>query len=217
MRPPFSWRDMTDRDVKAAVRAQVGPQPYDEPFTSDLLSDLIRETHFYCSVCRLRPDQFKKTHDDTPYALFAHFDRGWRQLSWRKCFEPPSRAHVLKRSLRRQSWRCKDEYLAGHPVCEKCGHVPACEAHFVELPFAELCRRFCAGLAERDYRDALAAWDWFKDEEFSLAPGLKVTRDFDKVLEHARLVAVCASCRQTLPNMRTLPDMRRLPTARRPG
>lgn len=195
-RPPF-WRAYpTQMELVEAIRAIVNPQPFDTVFSAPLLSDLILERHYFCQRHSLRAQAFKKTREDTPYRFYGEFPGfGWHPVSWRKCVQrPPSARDILCRALRDRTFAPKVSYRRRHPICEACGQRPAAEVHHAAPTFDALVESVLAATTPAEQDSALAAWDWFRVETFSIPDGHALAVRFDRLHAMAKLQALCKRC-----------------------
>lgn len=193
----FIWRDfLTQAALREAVRCAVNPQPFYVPFASPLISDLIEERHYFCRWRALRPDQFKKTHEDTPYRFYGHFQHiGWHPVSWKACLAPPpSREELIVRALRNRTESAKLAFRRAHPLCMHCEKEPAVETHHAEPNFKEIIASTFAAVTPDDVQSALTGWNWFLDAQFELPRGHPILEVFDRLHNGARLESLCKVC-----------------------
>lgn len=195
-KPPY-WRDYPRReDLESSVRAIVNPQPFNRPFQSPVLSDLIAERHYFCRLRGLRPSAFKKTYDDYPDRFYGLFESpGWHPVSWKKCLKPPpSGEEIITAALRNRIEVEKIAFRRAHPICGRCKQAPSEETHHAEPTFKAIVGRVFAAVAPSDIDSALADWNWFEKEEFTLPDGHSILRHFDEIHANARLEALCKPC-----------------------
>ena len=191
------WRDfLRQADVEAAVRAVVNPQPFNTAFESPLISQLVSERHYFCRLHKLRPAAFKKTYEDSPYRFYGLFElKGWHPVSWRKCLkQPPSREDIIVAALRNRIESEKIAFRRAHPICAHCNNVPSEETHHAQPSFSEITDRVFSAVLESDIDTALAAWNWFEKQEFTVPQGHVIERLFDEFHAAARLEALCKRC-----------------------
>lgn len=191
-----TWRNFQTKDsLRGAVREIVNPQHFDVPFAAPLISDLIAERHYFCSLHSLRPTRFMKTYDDQPYRFHGLFDHGWHPVSWAKCLSPPpTREELIGRVLRNRIEPLKIAFRREHPVCVGCGRAPSEETHHANPTFQQILERVFRAITPADFVSALAAWDWFQKPEFSLPEEHVIIRTFDQLHASARLEALCRTC-----------------------
>lgn len=191
-----TWRNFLTQDsLRHAIREIVNPQPFDVPFAAPLISDLIAERHYFCSLHHLRPTQFKKTHDDQPYRFHGLFNHGWHPVSWTKCLSrPPGREELIVRALRSRTEPLKIAYRRAHPVCADCGRAPSEETHHARPTFQQIVEEVFRAITPADVDSALASWDWFQKAEFSLPDEHVIVRVFDRLHASAQLEALCRPC-----------------------
>ncbi|MCL4181710.1 MAG: hypothetical protein KJ072_28735 [Verrucomicrobia bacterium] len=195
-KPPF-WRTyQNQKDLVDAIRSIVNPQPFDTEFSAPLISDFILERHYFCRHRSLRPTAFKKTREDSPYRFYGEFQSfGWHPVSWRKCVQlPPSARDILCRALRDRTLVSKSNYRRRHPICEACGQSPAVEVHHAEPTFNALVESVLAVTTLAEQESALATWDWFRTEAFSIPDTHVLAVRFDQLHARARLQALCRCC-----------------------
>jgi 5-methylcytosine-specific restriction endonuclease McrA len=191
------WRTFVfQKDLVAAVRAVVDTASDDTPFTSELISDLIVERHYYCKRHGLRPTQFKRTAEDQPYRFYGEFPRlGWHPISWRKCAQPPpTRETIIRDALRQSTEADKTAFRRAHPLCQHCGRAPSVETHHAEPTFAALVAAVFATVTEADLESALDTWNFFNPQPFTLPADHVIQRRFDERHQRARLEALCRNC-----------------------
>jgi hypothetical protein len=85
--------------------------------------------------------------------------------------------------------------------------------HHADPQFDEIADRITAGLTEADFDNALATWDWFKAEQFSLPEHLALVLHFDDIHRSTHLEALCRPCHDKTKGPRkqsTSQDMEKL-------
>lgn len=204
MKPNF-WREFKrQEDVVTAIQIIVNSQPFDSEFEAPLISQLISERHYFCSLRGLRPLAFKKVRGDGVYDFYGFFERhGWHRVSWRKSLKPaPSAEETISTALRNRTEGDKIAYRKAHPRCEGCGLAPSAEVHHAEPTFHEITERIFASVQAADIDTATAHWDWFKSEAYSIPSEHVITELFDKFHATARLEALCKECHKTIERNR---------------
>lgn len=194
---PNYWRTFVHQnDVEAAVRVVVDAASYYSAFTSELISDLIAERHYYCRRHGLRPILFKKTREDRPYRFYGEFPRvGWHPVSWIKCVRtPPTREAIIRDALRQSTEVDKTAFRRAHPLCAHCGRAPSAETHHAEPTFADLVASVFASATEADLESALDGWNFFDPQPFTLPAGHIIQHLFVERHRQARLEALCKTC-----------------------
>ncbi len=193
----FVWRDFpTQAALRKAVRSIVDPQPLHRPFISLLISDLIAERHYFCRWKALRPEQFNKTPEDTPYRFCGSFPQvGWHPVSWTACLAPPpTREDLVVRALRNRTECTKFAFRRAHPMCMHCQKTPAVETHHAEPSFKEIVRRTFDAVTSHDIQTALEKWNWFHEAEFEIPAGHPIIEVFDRLHDAGRLESLCKVC-----------------------
>lgn len=191
------WREFRSQTaLRDAVRFIVDPLPFHVRFISSLVSDLIAERHYFCRWRALRPEQFKKTPENSPYrfyGLFAHV--GWHPVSWSACLAPPpTREDLIARALRNRTQAAKTAFRRAHPICMHCQKVPAVETHHAEPSFKDIIARTFAAVTSQDLETALERWNWFHEAEFELPAAHAILDVFDPLHLDARLESLCKGC-----------------------
>ena len=202
MKPAF-WRDFTTKkSLTEAIRAIVTPKPFYVPFDYALLSDLIFERHYFCSLRGLRPSRFRKLPGFGAYNLEGDFNElhlsepiSWHPVSWTKCLLPPlTNWERIVRAMRDRCEYEKTRYRSSHALCESCRTSPSREVHHKEPSFKQLCESVRSQISASDIDDALGRWNWFHHENFSLPDAHRITCLFDELHSRAKLEALCREC-----------------------
>jgi hypothetical protein len=190
------WRNYsTKKALQETIQGRVNSQPFEVPFEDSLISDLISERHYFCSLAGLRPTSFKKTKENAPYRLYGHFDHGWHPVSWTKSLSRPrSETELIVRALRDRISPIKMAFRREHPICAHCATAQSEEVHHADPTFEAITDEVLAGLPEDAVNAALSTWDWFKAENFTLPDDLELVRKFDALHKVARLEALCTPC-----------------------
>lgn len=204
----YFWREFrTQTAVKDAIRSIVDPQPFKTPFESALISDLIAERHYFCSLRGLRPSRFWKLPGYGPkrYKFQGDFAEqptptpiGWHTVSWDKCVRPPwTNWDRIVRAMRDRIQPEKTRYKDEHPICEMCVDRPTEEAHHANPPFLTIAKLVRERVSEAEMEDCLGEWNWFLPANFALPAAHKITLIFDELHSTARLQALCRECHNT--------------------
>lgn len=197
------WKEFATRTaLRDTIRGIVTPKPFGIAFESSLLSDLIVERHYFCSLHGLRPSRFRKLAGYGAYILQGDFSGlptpepiGWHDVSWTKCLIPPlTNWDRIVRAMRDRCEPIKAQYRKLHPVCEACRSRPSVEAHHRSPTFKEICNSVRQHVSEEDVTGALGGWNWFRRENFTLPEGHRITALFDGLHASAQLEALCRQC-----------------------
>lgn len=199
------WRDYsTQSSLRQKIRGIVNEQPFGEPFTSDLISDLIVERHYFCSTHGLRPKKFRKLQGYGPkgYSFEGDFSGlwddppiEWHKVSWSKCLKRPlSDWDRIVRAMRDRIEPIKRSYRDETPFCEDCFIAPSKEVHHHNPSFKDISEMVRDQVTEEDVADCLGAWNWFEVKDFALPEGHKITTAFDSIHDKAILEALCIDC-----------------------
>jgi hypothetical protein len=197
------WREFpTKNALEEAIRAIVDPQPFNDPFESPLISDLVSERHYFCSLRALRPSHFRKIRGNSPYKFQGDFSGlptsvplGWHTVSWKKCVIPPlTEWDRIVRAMRDRIEPEKARYKKSHPTCEDCGQKPSKDAHHANPPFQSISDSLRSRVSDAEVAECLAGWDWFSPDNFALPMGNKLTVIFDQLHANAELRALCREC-----------------------
>lgn len=215
------WREFkTKKAAGDAIRAIVNGQPFVTPFESPLISDLIFERHYFCSLRGLRPLRFRKLPGYGSYTFEGDFSGcvlpvplGWHPVSWVKCLsEPPAAWDVVERAMRDRSEPAKTSHRMAHVMCEACSENVAQETHHERPSFHEITETIRRQVTPGDVSECLLEWDWFRQDSFALPEGHRITRLFDEIHATAVLQALCHSCHnKTKGNPNSLPCVARAP------
>lgn len=190
------WRDYpTKKAVTDAIQTIINAQPFKIPFESILLSDLIAERHYFCSIKQLRPLRFRKLPGYGAYQFEGEFaEIGWHSVSWTKCLKPRQTAwDKIKQAMRDRAEPVKAEYRKTHPMCEQCGS-PAMETHHSQPSFNELAEIVRKQFSDADISSCLAEWNWFERDNFALPESHSITMMFDRLHSTAVLQSLCREC-----------------------
>jgi len=195
---PF-FAGMAKTALKAYIRNRLKEYAIDEVFEDELISDLIAQKHYFCSVNALRPSHFRKRFrpgsGENGYDFEGLFPTAqWRKVSWTQCLDPKTREDIIEDALRNAVQSIVSARKAVFPTCEKCGQKPSAEVDHVDPEFAEIARQAIDTMSQQDMDEAISRFDWWKEEAFELpanSPALLYTLDAHKT---AQLQAVCKEC-----------------------
>ena len=192
----------TKTALKAAVRAEIAPYPYEQAFTSELVAELIVRHHYYCAPRGLRPERFRKLprpgvrRDPAKNYDFEGWfpEIGWHRVSWVKSVDGRSWESDLTTALRAEVVEAVVARQRAYPTCERCGTAPSVDTDHVAPEFDELTKGAIDGLCEEEIRSAFAAYDWRLHEPFRLPEDHVIRERFLALHRDARLMAVCRQC-----------------------
>jgi len=190
------FQGMNKTRLTETIRDIIKPYRMNELFTSDLISDLIVEKHYYCSVHGLRPTEFKKTlrPGDYGYDFNGCFDGRWNRVSWTRCISGQIDTDWIKRALRWAARPFVVNHKRKHSICERCGKLPSTEVDHVEPEFSVIADAAIAALSPGQIQEALKAFDWWKDEDFRLPDDSPAYQVVSVMHETAILMACCHDC-----------------------
>ncbi|WP_345737172.1 hypothetical protein [Prosthecobacter algae] len=196
------WREFPSKAAaKIAIQKIINEQPFKQPFESSLISDLILERHYFCSLRGLRPSRFRKIPSYGAYSFEGDFtgwlerDIGWHPVSWTKCLMPPlTEWDRIVRAMRDRCLDAKTFYRDAHFICEGCGIEESAEVHHKQPSFLAIATSIRADVSDVEIADCLSGWDWFVKGDFSLPEGHKITGLFDQRHNLANLEALCKDC-----------------------
>lgn len=92
---------MAKTALRACIRERLKAYAIDEVFEDELISDLIAQKHYFCSISALRPTHFRKRfrpgssvngYDFEGFFLTSQ----WRKVSWTQCLDPRGQDEWLK-------------------------------------------------------------------------------------------------------------------------
>jgi hypothetical protein len=197
------WRDFpTKKAARIAIQQIVNSQPFKQPFECPLISDLIQERHYFCSLHNLRPSRFRKIPSYAAYSFEGDFSGnstepniGWHPVSWTKCLIPPQTGwDRIVRAMRDRCEPIKLSHRAAHPVCEDCGFENSCEVHHKSHSFLAIAEEIRSKVLESEISDCLSGWNWFLKDNFALPEEHRITKLFDVLHRSVTLQALCRAC-----------------------
>ena len=154
----------TKKAVEDAIHAIVNPQPFNDPFEPPLISDLISERHYLCSLWALRPSRFRKLRGDNAYEFQGDFSGlptsaslGWHTVSRKKCVIPPlADWDRIIRAMRNRIQPDKARYKKSHPICKARGVKPTAEAHHADPTFDSIGEALRSRVSDSEVSECLA-------------------------------------------------------------
>ena len=197
------WREFpTKKAAEDRIRGIVNAQPFKIPFESSLISDLVLERHYFCSLRGLRPLRFRKLPGYGAYTFEGDFSGlstperiGWHPVSWTKCLaEPLTDWDRIIRAMRDRIEPVKTRYRELHPICEACNLRLTVEAHHLDPAFLSISDSVRGRVSDSEVSDCLAGWNWFLRDNFILPEGHHITIVFDQLHAIATLQALCREC-----------------------
>lgn len=198
------WREFsTQEDIRKAVRRVLEGHKLETDFESALISDLIAERHYYCSIKGLRPSRFKKV-DVYDGQLHGYFDGiGWHPVTWYKSAgKPPTVRDHINNALRRRIKPLKSPYFQSHRTCEYCNLVPPVEIHHEAPEWREIMDMIFAEVSAADVDAVMESWNWFHKDEFQIPGGSRIAVVFDRIHKSAVLKALCKECHDSTKRRR---------------
>lgn len=198
-RSDIVFAGMTKTQLRAKIRERLKAYALDEVFEDALISDLISQKHYFCSVHALRPTHFRKRFrpgsGQNGYDFEGLFvNAQWRKVSWTQCLDPKTREDIIEYALRNAVQSIVSARKARFPNCEKCDNKPSTEVDHVDPEFSEIARLAMDTMTQKDLDEAISNFDWWKEEPFTLpihSPALIYTLNAHKT---AQLQAVCKEC-----------------------
>ena len=145
------WRHFkTQTEARDAIRLIFDRQPFNAPFESQIVSDLIAEGHYHCSKHNLRPSRFRKLPGINIYKVEGEFSGiGWKAVSWTKCLARPlTDWEYIKRAMRDYITHDKLRFRDAHPICQDCHRASSLEVHHRELTLEQIALTICAKITE---------------------------------------------------------------------
>ena len=190
---------MAKTALRACIRERLKAYAIDEVFEDELISDLIAQKHYFCSISALRPTHFRKRfrpgssvngYDFEGFFLTSQ----WRKVSWTQCLDPRGQDEWVEAALRDAVQSIVAARKSGFPVCERCGQEPSKEIDHIDPEFSEIVRHALATMTPNDFTEAFSSFDWWGEDPFKLpahSPALLYTLEAHRT---ARLQAVCKEC-----------------------
>ena len=198
MTPYFAGMNKTT--LRAHLRSIVNPQPMSTRFENDLISELILEKHYYCSVHKLRPIAFRKVpRSGKGYDFQGWFENsGWHTVSWDQCIAPNRDVDFICDALRRALRPITTEVVRLRPICEVCEINASEHCHHESPHFSEIVRDACEHTTEEEWVKIWQAFDWWNPEPFAIPSSSSLYGVAIELHSHASLQAVCAPCHSSL-------------------
>lgn len=189
------WRGMNKTQLRKKVQGILAKKMLSQEFESPLVSDLILEKHYYCSLHGLRPIKFRKSKRNGPgYDFHGLFDKGWHTVSWSQCITPKRDVDHVKDALRLAIAQDVAAYRRDHGICERCQQRVSTEVDHVSPEFEEMAQKALKALDDDGWNEVWMNFDWWDEEAFRLPPDSPALRQFLDDHENARLMAVCHEC-----------------------
>lgn len=190
------WRTFYTKDaLTQEIQNFLAPIALNVEFESQLISDLIAERHYYCSLKGLRPNKFEKRAGTNVYNFYGHFDGiGWHRVSWTKAITPPSKKDHIETALRGRIIAVKLNYRKKNSICEYCRKAPSEETHHESPEWRDILTALSKEITDEDIDYALSTWDWLKEEYFTISEDSKIISLFDSAHISATLKALCKKC-----------------------
>jgi hypothetical protein len=197
------WREFpTKKAAEVAIRGILKAQPFKIPFESSLISDLVLERHYYCSLRGLRPSRFRKLPGYNAYTFEGDFAGlstpkpvDWHPVSWLKCLAKPlTEWDRIVRAMRDRIEPVKTGYRELHLTCEACNARPTAEVHHLNPAFVSISNSVRSRVSDSEISDCLCGWNWFLRDNFALPEGHTITIAFDQLHATATLQALCREC-----------------------
>jgi hypothetical protein len=197
------WREFpTKKAAEDMIRSIVNSQPFKIPFESSLISDLVLERHYFCSLSALRPSRFRKLPGYGAYTFEGDFSGlrtpepiSWHPVSWTKCLAAPlTEWDRIIRGMRDRIEPQKTRYRDLHPLCEACNLSPTVEAHHSNPSFLSISDSVRSSVSDSEVSDCLGSWNWFLRDNFTLPEDHKITILFDQLHATTTFQALCRAC-----------------------
>lgn len=169
-------------------------------FEYEMLSDLIREKHYYCSVHALRPVAFRTLpRIGGGYTFQGRFEgHGWKTVSWDQCITPKREVDFLTAALRLALRPITRPVVAERPVCEVCHASPPEVCHHEAPRFAAIFETAAASLSDADWEDIWREFDWWNSDPFAIPETSPLYLRALELHRGAVLMAVCEPCHRAL-------------------
>lgn len=187
---------MTKTQLRDGIRARLKERKLEEVFDDDVISDLIAEKHYYCSVHSLRPSRFRMSYrPGGGYDFYGEFvPYGWHKVSWSQCLEPRDQNDWIESALRLASSRFLSARKVAFPTCERCGMLASTEVDHVSPEFREIAREAIQQMTEAEFDAAFRGFNWWSHEPFFLPTDNSALVYTLQAHQHAKLQAVCKDC-----------------------
>ncbi|MFJ4256802.1 hypothetical protein ACIP01_07570 [Pseudomonas monteilii] len=187
---------MAKTQLRDLIRSRLRQRKLDEAFEDDLISDLIAEKHYYCSVHSLRPSQFRMTYrPGGGYDFYGNFDpKGWHMVSWAQCLAPRNQNDWIESALRLASAPFLAARRHAFPVCERCGLLASTEVDHVSPEFQEIAREAMLQMSASEFHEAFGGFDWWSEEPFTLPADNSALLYTLHAHQSVTLQAVCKDC-----------------------
>lgn len=193
-KPYFSG--MTKGELKEKCREIVNKYKVGEEFRSDLISNLILDKHYFCSLKKVRPEKFRKTARNGPgYNFEGYFQgNGWHRVSWSKSITPPKQSTIANEALRLAIQPILFKYKELHPICEVCKSCEAVEVDHVNPEFKAIVTEALSTMNSNDWHNVFVNFDWWNTNQFRFPENNSALQFTLKAHETAILQSVCKAC-----------------------
>lgn len=190
------FKGMTKTQLRERIRARLKERKLEEVFDDDLISDLIAEKHYYCSIHGLRPSRFRmSSRPGGGYDFYGEFDpNGWHKVSWSQCLDPRDQNDWIESALRLASAPFLLARKTAFPSCERCGMLASTEVDHVNPEFREMAREALRQMTEAEFGAAFRGFDWWSSKPFTLPADNSALIYTLQAHQHATLQAVCKNC-----------------------
>ncbi|SDX47617.1 hypothetical protein [Pseudomonas salomonii] len=187
---------MNKTQLRACIRLRLKERKLEEVFADDLISGLIAEKHYYCSVHKLRPSYFRMSYrPGGGYDFYGSFDpNGWHKVSWSQCLDPRDQNDWIESALRLASTPFLSARRRSFPICERCGLLPSTEVDHVSPEFQEIARQAIRNMQTFEFDAAFRGFNWWSEEPFSLSADNSALVYTLEAHRGATLQAVCKDC-----------------------
>ncbi len=197
---PVYFAGMNKTKLRARIQSVVNWDGVCREFESELLSNLIREKHYYCSVHALRPVSFRTLpRAGGGYTFQGRFEgHGWKTVSWDQCITPKREVDFLTDALRLAMRPITKLVVAERPACEVCHAVPSQVCHHETPRFAEIFVSASAAMSDSDWEDIWREFDWWNPDPFAIPEASPLYQRALELHHGAVLMAVCEPCHGAL-------------------
>lgn len=187
---------MAKTQLRDHIRSRLRDRRLEEVFEDGLISDLIAEKHYYCSVHNLRPSQFRMTYrPGGGYDFYGNFDpNGWHKVSWSQCLAPRDKNDWIESALRLASAPFLAARRHSFPICERCGLLASTEVDHVNPEFQEIACQAMLRMTVSEFEEAFRSFDWWSEEPFTLPADNSALAYTLQAHQGAALQAVCKDC-----------------------
>ncbi|MEX5540328.1 hypothetical protein [Pseudomonas poae] len=187
---------MSKTQLRACIRSRLNEQKREEIFQDDLISDLIAEKHYYCSVHGLRPSHLRMMNRrGGGYDFYGLFEPNrWHMVSWSQCLDPKDHNDWIESALRLASAPFLSARRHAFPTCESCGVLPSTEVDHVSPEFQAIASQAMQLMTTSELQHAFRGFDWWSEKPFTLPVECSAIAYTLKAHQSATLQAVCKEC-----------------------